>query len=87
MFADRIVDRADKITRALDRDHSSVESNDFGKIDSRVAGTGADIERATPARYTRSLPTIQNYRTPGTMLDSQSLQLLIVRAEDVIAFL
>ncbi len=85
--SDDVLDRVDKITRALDCDHSSAWSNDFGKIDSRITGTGADIEHAVSRSNSRLFPAIQNYRAPGEMLHSQPLQFLLVRPENVIALL
>ena len=75
------------IERPVGLSHSSARSNDLGKIDSGIAGTGADIENAAAVDHARFFPAIQNYRPPGAMLDSQSLEFLFVSSENVIALL
>jgi hypothetical protein len=83
--SDGVFGRVDKITRPLDRDDSSTGSNDLGKIDSGIPGTGTDIENAAAVDHARFFPAIQNYWAPGAMLDSQSLEFLVVSSENVIA--
>ena len=60
-------------------------ANNLRKIDSGIAGTGADIEDTAAIDHARFLPAIQNYRPPGAMLHSQSLEFLVVSPENVIA--
>jgi len=84
--SDGVLNRVDKITRALDCDDSSGWSNDFGKIDSRITGTGANVEHMFADSDAGSLPAIQDDRTPDAVLQSEPGQFLVVRAEDVIAF-
>src|SRR5262245_51292470 len=79
-------DRVDKICRALDGDDPTALSDDFGKIDSRIARPGADIEHMTSGFNPSVLPTFQNHRTPGAMLHAESLKFVLVCAKDVIAF-
>jgi len=81
----RALERVDKITRAFDCDDSSAASNNSRKIDSRIAGAGAEIEHAASNRDARLFPAVQNHRTPGAMLHAQSLQFFVVRSENVIA--
>ena len=82
-----VLDCVDKIARPLDRDDSSTLAHDFGKIDRGIAGTRADIEHAVAKSNASLFPAIQNYRAPGAMLDSQSLEFFIVSTENIIAFL
>jgi hypothetical protein len=81
----RFVHRADKVFRSLDRDHFAGRADDLGKIDSGIARASSDIEHALAHGDTGSLPAIQNHRTPNAMLQSESCQLLVVGAKDVIA--
>ena len=74
-----------KFSRTLKRDDFTGWSDDFRKIDSRVPRARANIEDAFAHGDTGSLPAIQNYRTPDTMLQSESCQFLIMRTQNIIA--
>src|SRR6266550_9254260 len=77
--------RADEVLGTLKRNNFTGWSDDFCKIDSRVPWTRAHIEDAFAHGDTGSLPAIQNYRTPDTMLQSESCQFLIVSTQNIIA--
>src|SRR6266487_4697202 len=79
--------RTHKLTRTLDRDYFTRRLNNFRKIDSCVAGACSDIQYAAAHSDTGFLPAIQDHGTPDPMLQTKSRQLLIVRAENIIAFL
>ena len=77
--------RADEVLGSLKRNDFTGWPDDFRKIDSRVPGARAYIEDAFADGDTGSLPAIQNYRTPDTMLQSESCQFLIVSTQNIIA--
>ena len=64
----RLFHRADEVLGTLKRNHFAGRSDDFRKIDSRVPRARAHVEDAFADGDTGSLPAIQNYRTPDTML-------------------
>ena len=59
--------------------------DDFRKVNSRVPGTRTHVEDALADCDPGSLPAIQNYRAPHTVLQSESRRLIIVRTQNVIA--
>jgi hypothetical protein len=63
--------RADEVLGTLKGDDFAGRPDDFRKIESRIPRTRADIEDTFAHRNTGSLPAIQNYRTPDTMLQSE----------------
>lgn len=81
-----LLNRADKIMRTLDRDDASAPADDFRKIDSRIARPGANVENAATGFDAGIGPTLQNNRLPGAMLNAESLQFLLMRSKNVIAF-
>jgi|SRR6187549_337384 hypothetical protein len=76
---------ADEVLGTLERNDFTGWSDDFCKIDSRVPRARAHIQDAFAHGDTGSLPAIQNYRTPDTMLQSEPCQFLIVSTQNVIA--
>jgi hypothetical protein len=63
--------RADEVLGTLKRDDLPGWPDDFRKVNSPVSRTRAHVEDALADRDTGSLPAIQNYRTPDTMLQSE----------------
>src|SRR5207244_6627172 len=59
-------------------------SDNFCEIKRRITRPGSKIENAFAYGNARSLPTIQNYRTPDPVLQSESHQFFIMCAENVI---
>jgi hypothetical protein len=64
--------RADEVLGTLKGNNFASSPDDFGKIDGRVARAGTYVENVFANRDTGSLPAIQNYRTPDTMLQPES---------------
>src|SRR5207302_3202120 len=83
--ATRFFHRTDELVRALERDHFAGRPDNFRKIDSRITRAGADIEHATANSDASLLPGLQSYWAPDAMLQSESRNLLVVCAENVVA--
>jgi hypothetical protein len=71
--------------RTFERSDHAAWSNNFGKIDSCVAGASTNVEHVFADCDPCPLPAIQNNRAPNAMLESQPGEFLVVRAENVIA--
>src|SRR5205823_9156471 len=83
----RFFRRTHKLTRTLERDDLTRRPDNLRKIDSGITRPGADIEHAAAYGDTGFLPAMQDRGAPDPMLQTKPRQLLIVRAENIIAFL
>src|SRR5437773_7651276 len=84
--ATRFFCRTHELTRTFDRDYYTRRPDNLRKIDSGITRPGADIEHAAAHGDTGFLPAIEDHGAPDSMLQTKSRQLLIVRAENIIAF-
>ncbi len=61
-----------KFCERSERYHFTGGPDDLSQINGRVAGTGSDVEHAFANCDAGPLPTIQNNRSPDTMLQAES---------------
>jgi len=75
----------EKAPRAIDGDDASFRTNDLREIECRVARAAADVDQRLANGEAGALPRRQCARSPDTVLQPESLDLFVVRSENVVA--
>jgi len=79
------LENVEKPARSVDGDHAAGRAHELGQVERRVARPAADVENRLAAVESGALPRTVGSRAPNGVLESESFDFLVMRAEDVVA--
>ena len=75
----------DEARRTLDGDDLARTADDPGEVRGRIAGSRADVQNAPAGRDAGLPPAVLYGRPPDAVLQPEARELLVVRAEEIVA--
>src|SRR4051812_29189931 len=80
-----LLEDVEKTTGPIDGEHAPRGPNDIREVERRVARPATDVDDGLAAGKSRPLPGVVRLRAPHGVLQAESIDLVVMSAEDVVA--